>query len=134
MQNTPLGIYGFWMRAMLNHPNIAKQIQEKDRPILMHLVDITYMLHEVGFGFDLVFKFEKNDYFTNEELKKTFVMTKQNVIEKCEGTDIAWKDGKDITKAKKSKKKKGKKAVVKIIDCESFFNFFKTITLDSETV
>jgi nucleosome assembly protein 1-like 1 len=99
----------------------------------MHLIDITYQLHEVGFGFDLVFRFEKNDYFTNEELKKTFVMTKQNVIEKCEGSVVTWKDGKDITK-KKVKKKKGKKPVTKVVDCESFFNFFKTITLDSETI
>ena len=37
IQNTPLGVPGFWMRAMLNHGGIARLIQEKDRPILMHL-------------------------------------------------------------------------------------------------
>jgi hypothetical protein len=60
-------------------------------------------------------------------------MTKQNVIEQCEGTIISWKEGKDITK-KKTKKKKGKKQVTTTVDCESFFNFFKSITLDSEAL
>lgn len=76
----------------------------------MHLIDIECKLHEKGYGFDLVFKFEKNDYFTNTELKKSFTMSKQNVIEKCEGTDINWKDGRDVTKKKIKKKSKNKKA------------------------
>lgn len=37
IQNTPLGVYGFWFKAMLNHPLMSRLIQEKDRPILMHL-------------------------------------------------------------------------------------------------
>ena len=110
IQNTPLGVAGFWFRAMLNHSNISKQIFEKDRPILIHLIDIECKLHDQGYGFDLVFKFEKNDYFTNTELKKSFTMSKQNVIEKCEGTDISWKDGRDVTKKKIKKKSKSKKA------------------------
>lgn len=101
----------------------------------MHLQDVACTLHEQGYGYDLVFTFEKNDYFTNETLKKSFVMTKQNVIEKCEGTEIAWKDGKDVTKKKvkkKSKKKGAAKTVTKTVECESFFNFFKTIVMPDE--
>lgn len=102
----------------------------------MHLIDVSCVLHEAGFGFDLLFTFEKNDYFGNEVLKKTFVMTKQNVIEKCEGTEISWKDGKDVTKKKikkKSKNKKtGNKTVTKTVEQESFFNFFKTIEMPDE--
>lgn len=37
IQNTPLGVYGFWFKAMLNHVLLGRLIQEKDRPILMHL-------------------------------------------------------------------------------------------------
>jgi hypothetical protein len=37
IQNTPLGVPGFWFRAMLTHGAISRLIQEKDRPILMHL-------------------------------------------------------------------------------------------------
>lgn len=136
IQNTPLGVYGFWLRAMLNHSLISKQIQEKDRQILMYLQDVSCNLHQDSYGFDLVFTFEKNDYFNNEVLKKTFVMTKQNVIEKCEGTEIQWKDGKDVTKKKIKKKSKNKKAgaktVTKTVEQESFFNFFKTITMPDE--
>jgi hypothetical protein len=32
------------------------------------------------------------------------------VIEKCDGTDISWKDGRDVTKKKIKKKSKNKKA------------------------
>lgn len=137
IQNTPLGVYGFWLRAMLNHSSVGRLIQEKDRLILMHLTDVQCNLHTEGFGFDLLFAFEKNDYFTNEVLKKSFVMTRQNVIEKCDGTEIAWRDGKDVTKKKIKKKSKNKKAggsktVTKTVEQESFFNFFKTITMPAE--
>lgn len=42
----------------------------------MHLQDVQCDLHTEGYGFDLKFTFEKNDYFSNEILKKKFVMTK----------------------------------------------------------
>jgi nucleosome assembly protein 1-like 1 len=93
------------MRAMLNHGGISRLIQEKDRPILLHLLDIECILHDPGYGYDLIFTFEKNDYFKNDKLKKSFVMTKnQNMIEKCEGTEIDWKDGKNVTQKKIKKK------------------------------
>jgi nucleosome assembly protein 1-like 1 len=61
-------------------------------------------------------------------------MSSENVIEKCEGTVINWKDGKDVTKkkVKKKSKKKGAKAVTKTVEQESFFNFFKTIEMPDE--
>jgi hypothetical protein len=31
IQNTPNGVPGFWLKAMLNHPTIGRTIQEKDR-------------------------------------------------------------------------------------------------------
>ena len=42
----------------------------------MYLQDVTCKLHEKGYGFDIIFTFEKNDYFSNTELKKTYTMTK----------------------------------------------------------
>ena len=102
--------------------------------ILQSLQDVSVELHTEGFGFDLLFRFEPNDYFSNTSLKKSFVMTKNNVIEKCQGTTIDWKDGKNVTKKTVKKKQKnkgaaGKKTVTKVVDQESFFNFFKTIEL-----
>jgi nucleosome assembly protein 1-like 1 len=56
------------------------------------------------------------------------VLSKQNVIDKCEGTDVAWKEGRDPTKKKiKKKNKKTKKTETKTVESESFFNFFKTM-------
>ncbi len=64
-------------------------------------------------------------------------MTKQNIIEKCEGSEIQWKDGKDVTKKKIKKKQKNKKnnqnrTITKTVEQESFFNFFKTIAMPDE--
>lgn len=136
IQNCPLGVPGFWLKAMLNQPSIARLVQEKDRPILMHLQDVQYNLHTEGYGFDLTFTFEKNDYFNDLVLKKSFVMAKQNIIEKCVGTEISWKDGKDVTKKKVKKKSKSKnaaqKTITKTVECESFFNFFKTLEMPDE--
>lgn len=42
----------------------------------MHLQDIDCTLHTEGYGYDLIFTFEKNDYFKNDVLKKSFKMTK----------------------------------------------------------
>jgi hypothetical protein len=69
-------VYAFWLRAMLYHPTFARIITEKDRTILMHLQEITATLHDSGYGFELTFHFEKNDFFGNETLKKSFVMLK----------------------------------------------------------
>lgn len=87
-------------------------------------------LHETGFGFSLTFVFEANSYFTGTELKKDFIMTKPNVVEKCIGTPIEWAAGTDPTKEKKKKKVKqgGKtKTVTTTVKTESFFNFFNTV-------
>ena len=84
---------------------------------MMYLQDVTCKLHEEGYGFDIIFEFEKNDYFTNSILRKTYVMSRQNIIEKCEGTTIEWKEGKNVTEKKvKKKNKKTKKQEVKTVE------------------
>ena len=42
----------------------------------MYLQDITVKLHTEGYGFDIIFTFEKNEHFTNTELKKSFYQSK----------------------------------------------------------
>jgi len=130
IQNTTKGVSGFWLRALLAHSNLQHEVSEKDRKVLAYLEDIKLTLHETGFGFDLTMVFESNSYFTGTELKKQFVMTKPNVVEKCIGTTIEWAAGADVTKEKKKKKVKsgGKtKNVTKTVKCDSFFNFFETV-------
>lgn len=36
IQNSPLGVSDFWMKALLNHP-MGEMVSEKDRPILGYL-------------------------------------------------------------------------------------------------
>ena len=130
IQNTTKGVSSFWLRAMLAHTSLSLEISEKDRPILAYLDDLTLELHDEGFGYTLTFGFEANSYFAGTELKKTFVMTKPNVVEKCIGTPIEWQAGCDPTKEKKKKKVKqqGKtKTVTTQVKCDSFFNFFETV-------
>lgn len=131
IQNTPYGVSGFWLKAMLGHKEIAESIYEKDRPILGYLQNIALELHEDGFGYDLLFTFEKNSYFKELVLKKTFVMCQQNVIEACKGTEITWSAGADVTKTKKKKGKGNKKKTV-IVKNDSFFNFFETVEVDKK--
>jgi nucleosome assembly protein 1-like 1 len=116
---------------MCANNHISSAIHEKDRPILGYLQDIKLDQHNDGYGFDLVFQFEKNSYFKETELKKSFIMCKQNVIEKCIGTPITWMPGCDVTKTKK-KKGKGKKKTMVTVKCESFFNFFETVETEQK--
>lgn len=95
------------------------------------MVDIQLVPHPVGFGFDLIFKFLKNTYFEETELKKSFVLGKPNVIEKLIGTPITWKAGCDVTKTKK-KKGKGKKKHTVEVRAESFFNFFESVDAEKK--
>jgi nucleosome assembly protein 1-like 1 len=107
---------------------------EKDRAILQSLIDIRYELHAEGHGFDLYFDFEDNSYFKNSVLKKSFHQLKPNMIEKCEGTEIEWNEGADVTikKVKKKSKKKGAKATTKTVKQDSFFNFFRTLSSEDK--
>lgn len=97
---------------MLNVNGLKEEIFEKDRPILGYLQNITLDLHEKGYGFDLTFHFEKNAYFKETTLKKSFNMSQQNVIDGCVGTPITWLPGCDVTHAKKKKGKGNKKKMV----------------------
>ena len=59
-------------------------------------------------------------------------MLSDNEADRIEGTDIKWKEGKDITKKEVTKEQKNKKTgktrtITKKVDAESFFNFFKSL-------
>lgn len=50
-------------------------------------------------GFKLTFTFKENPYFTNTVLTKSYYMLddEEPVLERSEGTQIDWKQGKNIT-------------------------------------
>jgi len=123
IQNTPKGVSDFWGRVLIGNKSIARQITEKDRPILNYLMDIKLKLHDDDFGFSLTFDWEQNHYFTETVLTKSYFMSRPNVIEKCIGTEISWKAGCDPTHIKKTKKKNKKKVTVHE-KVDSWFDLF----------
>lgn len=128
IQNIPKGVCDFWVKAMINH-KIGSQITEKDRPILGYLTNIELDLHSSDKGYDLIFSFGANNYFSNLSIKKSVQMKTQGVVDSTTSTPIDWKDNCDPTKKKTKKKKKGKKVTVEV-KCDSFFNFFTDIVPD----
>ncbi|KAI1716609.1 nucleosome assembly protein (NAP) domain-containing protein [Ditylenchus destructor] len=140
IEGTPSkGIPEFWYNALNNTSQLGEMMHEYDVPILKYLFDITTEVHSEPTGFTLLFHFNDNPYFTNTVLKKYYELkiTPDNddpynydgpTVVKCRGTEINWKEGKNVTqKVVKKKQKKGSgagKFITKTVSNESFFNFF----------
>uniref|UniRef100_A0A3P8VHH9 Nucleosome assembly protein 1-like 4a n=1 Tax=Cynoglossus semilaevis TaxID=244447 RepID=A0A3P8VHH9_CYNSE len=118
---------------------------EHDEPILKHLKDIKVKFSEPGqpMSFSLEFYFEPNGYFNNAVLTKVYKMKSEpeasepfsfegpEIID-CEGCQIDWHKGKDVTvkTIKKKQKHKGRgtvRTVTKQVPNDSFFNFFNPV-------
>ncbi|PPQ90701.1 hypothetical protein CVT25_005009 [Psilocybe cyanescens] len=162
---SPAGIPEFWLTALRNHVGLSEMITDRDAEALKHLVDVRLEYLKEGEdapketlgkpGFKIIFQFEKNDYFTNEVLEKTYLYQEEVgysgdfVYDRALGTNIKWKEDKDLTKEFEIKKQRNKSmsfdhlhAVVALLTylylkdtnrtrlvrkarpTESFFNFF----------
>ena len=123
------GIPQFWLKCIENAHDI-KDLNEKDKKVLSHLIDVKSELQENG-DFKLIFVFEENEYFTNTELIKEYKHDEQFEINTVTSTQIDWKsDDKNPTIEVKKKKLKNKKnGQIKIInkktEVPSFFSGFK---------
>jgi hypothetical protein len=85
--------------------------------VLKHLTDIqiSYLpSSEPALGYKLSFVFSPNDYFENSVLEKTYIYQKEVgyagdfIYERALGTDIKWKEDKDLTKVVEVKKQRNK--------------------------
>ncbi|XP_033753359.1 nucleosome assembly protein 1-like 1 isoform X1 [Pecten maximus] len=141
------GIPGFWLTVFKNVEMLSEMIQDHDEPILNCLQDVKVKFSEVEstMGFVLEFYFETNDFFTNTVLTKHYTMKSEPdetdpfsfegpEIVKCEGCQIDWKKGKNVTvkTIKKKQKHKGRgttRTVTKTVQNDSFFNFFSPPTV-----
>lgn len=128
------GVPGFWLGVLKAHHLIKDYVKKHDEPILKHLTNITGQHFPDRPGYELTFTFSPNEYMENTELKKTYHMPDEHILEKTESTEIQWKTDKDPTKKRVKKKQKNKKTnavrtITKTEDQESFFNFFKTMTM-----
>jgi len=134
MESEP--IKNYWATALKNCDMIAQDITEKDAEILNFLTKVECKSLDNG-NYTLYFHFADNEFFTNKLLTKNFVMKEAENPTKSEGTEIEWNEGKNVTKKTVKKKQKNKKngqqrVVTKEVDDESFFNFFKSISVDNE--
>ncbi|KAF9496992.1 NAP-domain-containing protein [Pleurotus eryngii] len=134
------GIPEFWLTALRNHPALSELITDRDTGALKHLTDIRieYLPSDKPDskpGFKLLFTFSPNEYFDNEVLEKTYVYQEEVgysgdfVYDRAIGTEIKWKDDKDLTKEFEIKKQRNKntnrtRLIRKTRPAESFFNFF----------
>lgn len=121
------GIPEFWLTALRNHVALNDMITERDAEALKHLVDVRLeYLNEsenkdtktLGKpGFKILFEFTKNDFFDNEVLEKTYLYQEEVgysgdfVYDRALGTDIKWKEDKDLTKEFEIKKQRNKSAL-----------------------
>ncbi|GLB41327.1 putative nucleosome assembly protein (NAP) family protein [Lyophyllum shimeji] len=134
------GIPEFWLTALRNHVGLAELITDRDAGALKHLTDvrISYLDDSATGakpGFKLSFVFSPNEYFENDVLEKTYVYQEEVgysgdfVYDRAIGTEIRWKEDKDLTKEFEIKKQRNKntnrtRLVRKARPTESFFNFF----------
>jgi len=123
----------YWLTAMQNHPVLKQAINENDAKALKHLTRVEYKLSEDAqhpLNFSLHFTFSANEYFDNDVLSINLHVKEPRECSKIDGTELKWKEGKNITKKTVQKKQKNKKTgqtrtVTKEEDCPSFFNLFK---------
>ncbi|CAO3616149.1 unnamed protein product [Cunninghamella blakesleeana] len=127
------GVPEFWLTILKNHPQIGGIVFEQDEQALKHLVDIRMTYTEKP-GYQLEFVFDKNDFFSNTVLTKTYYYQDlaygSNIIyDHSEGCKIDWLEGKDLTVTTKTKKQRHKgtnktRVVKRTVPTDSFFNFF----------
>uniref|UniRef100_A0A669CYA1 Nucleosome assembly protein 1-like 4a n=1 Tax=Oreochromis niloticus TaxID=8128 RepID=A0A669CYA1_ORENI len=144
-EEDPKGIPEFWLTIFKSVDMLSDMLQEHDEPILKHLKDIQVKFSEPGepMSFTLEFHFEPNGYFNNAVLTKVYKMKSEpdpsdpfsfegpEIID-CEGCQIDWHKGKDVTvkTIKKKQKHKGRgtvRTVTKQVPNDSFFNFFNPV-------
>lgn len=134
----PAPIPEFWLTALRNHVGLSELITERDAAALKHLTDIrlSYLPSDQPKpGFKITFHFSPNEYFENEVLEKTYLYQEEVgysgdfVYDRAIGTEIKWKEDKDLTKEFEIKKQRNKntnrtRLVRKARPTDSFFNFF----------
>eukprot|EP00842_Homolaphlyctis_polyrhiza_P005674 jgi/Hompol1/6107/HPOL_002224-RA len=129
------GIPSFWLTALHNLPETSHIIQDDDEEALSSLVDIKLDYLDTP-GFKLTFVFKPNDFFTNTTLTKTYFLQESEdpsygdvVYDHAEGTEIKWKEDKNLSVTIEIKKQRHKatnktRTVKKTVPKATFFDFF----------
>uniref|UniRef100_A0A8C1R9M9 Nucleosome assembly protein 1-like 4b n=2 Tax=Cyprinus carpio TaxID=7962 RepID=A0A8C1R9M9_CYPCA len=149
-EEKPKGVPEFWLTIFRSVDMLSDMLQEHDEPILKHLQDIKVIFSgpDQPMSFTLEFHFEPNEYFTNTVLTKVYKMKSEPDAEDpfsfegpeiidCDGCQIDWHKGKDVTvkTIKKKQKHKGRgtaRVITKQVPNDSFFNFFNPIKVSPD--
>ncbi|CAK5274404.1 unnamed protein product [Mycena citricolor] len=147
------GIPDFWSTALRNHPGLGELITERDTEALAFLKNVTleYLPKEGDSefagkpGFTIIFHWDSaaNTFFTNETLTKTYIYQEEIgysgdfVYDRAVGSNIAWKEEKDLTREWEIKKQRNKntnrtRLIRKSRPTASFFNFFSPPVMPSD--
>ncbi|KAI3635975.1 hypothetical protein MIR68_005856 [Amoeboaphelidium protococcarum] len=137
------GIPEFWATVIRSCPMLEEIVMEEDYPALDHLIDVRFSLLADNPGFRLEFEFKENPFFENSILSKEYYLEDQAgeddddevagsddlVYDHAVGTEIKWRDGKDLTHKIEIRKQRHKstnktRVVKKVVKTDSFFNFF----------
>eukprot|EP00923_Selenidium_pygospionis_P045873 GHVN01079195.1.p1 GENE.GHVN01079195.1~~GHVN01079195.1.p1 ORF type:complete len:320 (-),score=71.31 GHVN01079195.1:141-1100(-) len=144
----------FWLTALQNNSKIADMIKPQDEHAMEFIKDIKmhWLKIDEQLSFEIIFEFAENPYFTNATLTKAIFLERSTendgehpnedvlgdkILTGTEGTEIAWKDGKDLSKeiktqTQRNKRTKEKRTVETVVDVDTFFNFFKTREIPKE--
>lgn len=129
------GIPGFWLTALENLTTVSETITERDSEVLQYLRDIR-MEYLPTPGFELIFEFGDNEFFSNQILTKTYHYQAELgysgdfVYDHADGCEINWKSKENnVTinierRKQRNKTTKQTRTIEKLTPCESFFNFF----------
>ena len=117
----------FWLTALRNHIGLSELITDRDSAALKHLVDVrlSYLDDLSNLktkpGFKLTFTFSENEYFENDTLEKTYFYQEEAgyfgdmAYDHAIGTEIKWKEDKDLTKKFEIKKQRNKSASFQLL-------------------
>lgn len=129
------GIPNFWLTALENLSTVSETITERDSEVLEHLKDIRMEYLETP-GFELIFEFNENPFFSNQVLTKTYHYQAELgysgdfVYDHADGCEINWKSKENnVTinierRKQRNKNTKQTRTIEKLTPTESFFNFF----------
>ena len=100
----------FWFKVLVNNKNTNNLINERDYQVLKYLSNINYEYIDRDINkIKLIFEFSENEFFSNKELEKEYILSNDGLIEKITSSNINWKKDKDYTKNIIKKKIKNKK-------------------------
>jgi len=128
---------GFWYRALSHIPPVNDFIKKTDEECLNHITNIEVELCPDNDNFSLIFHFSENDWFTNPILVVKLIIDKHDDCSIIEGTEIDWKEGKNlcvhtVVKSQKNKKSGKMRTITKEKPKASFFHVFQPRSIQEE--